>query len=92
MDDILIIGGINRMDGDNDSDFLVFITKSNKYFLNITWEIASYKKFVKEIDQIFNISLTTWPDKTIDSEIILYPKSLTKLISKIFETQVSNIN
>jgi hypothetical protein len=74
---IIVIGIINKMVGDDDSDFIVFINKTlNKYFLNLTYEIKGWDQVVLHLKNIFNIS---FENTIVDAAITIYPLSLKKI-------------
>ncbi|PKV51531.1 hypothetical protein ATE84_3616 [Aquimarina sp. MAR_2010_214] len=79
LDKVLAIGGINCMDGDDDSYFIVFIDSNlKKYFLNVTWEILGINKLHELFEKRFQIGLTEWCKDFYDREEFIFPKSIAK--------------
>ena len=75
LNDILVIGVVNRMDFDEDSDFIVFIDKKlNKYFINTTLEISNWDIVKKELESFYKIEFLT---QINDNEKVLYPIELS---------------
>lgn len=73
--EICVIGFINRMNGDDDSDFVVFIDRTlKKYFINIARPIEAWSLAVEKIEKKFNIN---FKHQIYDSAIVLYPKALS---------------
>jgi len=67
------IGFVNKMDGDDDSDFLVFITKDlKKRHLSLN-RLENYAKTVELIEQLFSVNIHGINIK--DQGIYIYPKS-----------------
>lgn len=84
LDEICVIGFINRMNGDDDSDFVVFIDQTlNKYFINIARPVDEWSLASEQIEQKFDVS---FKHQIYDSEIVLYPKvlSFSQLYRKSF--------
>lgn len=78
LDDVEVIGGINLMDGDDDSIFILFVDKNlQKYFLNLTWEIDGYKSFKKLFETTFETDLNDWSLDFYDNEKVIYPPHLS---------------
>ena len=74
--DITVIGMINKMDGDDDSDFILFLDKTlNKYFLSLTKGIAGGDIALGEISKHFKIELNTI---VVDNATVLYPKEIAQ--------------
>lgn len=91
---VLLVGGINRMDGDDDSDLLLFIDNAQqKYFLNLTFEIEGIEEFRAFFEQNFEVEMFVWSNGFHDSEKVLYPKSMSekKLYSKSWKKKLRNI-
>ena len=73
---ITVIGMINKMDGDDDSDFILFLDKTlNKYFLSLTKGITGSDITLSEISKHFKIDLNT---KVVDNAVVLYPKEIAQ--------------
>ncbi|WP_196887778.1 hypothetical protein [Aureivirga sp. CE67] len=72
---ISFIGFVNCMDGDDDSDFLVFIDKElDKYFLNISRNLNGKESFKLLLEKNFNIKLEDYDLIEQSKNIIIYPK------------------
>ena len=79
IDLVQLIGGINRMCGDNDSYFIVFIDNNlKKYFLNITYDIDGIQELNKLFEERFKIKLREWCVDFYDNEKIIYPQKMTE--------------
>ncbi|WP_025665512.1 hypothetical protein [Aquimarina megaterium] len=91
LDEIMAIGGINCMDGDDDSYFIVFIDVNlRKYFLNITRDIDGIQKLHELFEKRFQIGLKEWCTDFNDGEEIIYPKSIAenRLYKKSFKSKL----
>ena len=77
---IKVIGFINRMDGDDDSDFIVLVDKNlKKYFITITKRIKGFEILTKHLTKIFKIEINKSDTGIIDDEKIVFPKCLSRV-------------
>lgn len=74
LNDISVIGKINKMDGDEDSDFLLLIDKKlEKYFLSLNFRIDGLEIALAELARHFQIDFNKI---VIDNAVVLYPKEI----------------
>jgi hypothetical protein len=91
LDDIRVVGFVNGMDIDSDSDFIALIDKNMKnVFINVTWEIDGWEAVKKELEGFFKIELHA---DIHDTSIVLYPKELAgeKLYDESMKSSIKNI-
>lgn len=73
-EDIRVIGLINRMDGDDDSDFILFLDhRLHKYFLCLTRPAEGLGEMNALLKERFNVDTTVLIQ---DRAIIVYPPEL----------------
>ncbi len=74
--DIKIIGAINRMQGDEDSLFLIFIDKSNKeYYMNTSKLINGFDDFIYVLKEKFNINFEKLDKLFNFKPMVIYPEA-----------------
>jgi len=85
IDAICVIGFINRMNGDDDSDFLVFIDKKlKKYFLNLSKPLDGWRLVEQYLTKYFSIRFN---HQVYDSELVLFPQEFNS--EKLYQTSFS---
>src|SRR5687768_11430947 len=91
VENIRVIGFVNRMDFDDDSYFLVFVdNQANKFIVKNSQPIDGWDSFELEIQKLFSINLQPTVD---DSDVVLYPKNIagTKLYTFSLGSSLKNI-
>ena len=70
LNNILLIGGVNCMDGDEDSCFLVFVDRAlKKYFLNLTHKPTGLLEFQAQFEALFQIKMDAWTKDFYDKQV-----------------------
>jgi hypothetical protein len=75
INEIKIIGAVNRMAGDNDSFFLVFIDhKMRPHIVNTTYLETGREELFTLLKAKFEINILHWEQSLEDKDVVLYPK------------------
>lgn len=75
IENIRVIGVVNRMDGDDDSDFLVFADgQANRFIVKYSQPIEGWDTFESALLNLFSINL---PSALYDSDVVLHPKNIS---------------
>lgn len=79
LSDIALIGRISRMNGDDDSDFLLFLNDSGeKHFLNMTYSFPGREILIQTLVDFFEIQREDILNGKPDSSAVVFPVDLAK--------------
>ncbi|MEM6264768.1 MAG: hypothetical protein AAGI38_19805 [Bacteroidota bacterium] len=77
IDEIKVVGVMNRMIGDDDSLIFNFIDQNlGFHFLTTTHHIEGYSSLENSLNSHLNLEIGHWTCQTVENPIVIYPEEL----------------
>lgn len=78
LNEVEVVGGVNAMIWDDDSDLLVLVSQGKQHVINMSIPIDGYDDFARELQSRFNVSFRSalLEDYIRDKALVLFPLEL----------------